>query len=89
VRQRSIPQLPTSLPPRGLSREIASQYIGVSVSKFDEMVTDGRMPSPKRIDARKVWDRDALDRAFFALPDDGADRDANPWDADLVAGRAA
>lgn len=74
--------LPLSLPPRGLSREVAAQYIGVSAGKFDEMVSDGRMPQPKRIDARKLWDRDALDRAFWALPEDGAGEGAavNPWD---------
>lgn len=74
--------LPISLPPRGVSRETAAQYIGVGVSKFDQMVLDGRMPAPKRIDGRKVWDRDALDLAFFALPsDDGAlPGSANPWD---------
>lgn len=75
--------LPLSLPPRGLSREASAAYIGVSVGKFDEMVADGRMPAPKRIDARKLWDRDALDLAFWALPDDGAGDGAgaaNPWD---------
>lgn len=74
--------LPLSLPPRGLSREVAAQYIGVSVGKFDEMVGDGRMPQPKRIDTRKLWDRDALDRAFWALPEDGegVGGGANPWD---------
>ena len=69
----------STLAPRGLGREVASQYIGVSAGKFDQMVSDGRMPQPKRIDGRKVWDREALDRAFFALPDEGAN-DNNPWD---------
>ena len=64
--------------PRGLSRELAADYIGVSTTKFDAMVDDGRMPQPKRIDRRKVWDRLAVDRAFNELP--GSD-DYNPWDA--------
>jgi hypothetical protein len=76
---RKYEALPPSLPPRGLCREASARYIGISPGKFDEMVEDGRMPSPKRIDARKVWDRTALDMAFDALPaDDDAD---NPWDA--------
>jgi hypothetical protein len=62
--------LPVSLPPRGLSREAAAQYVGISPVKFDEMVNDGRMPRPKRIDSRKVWDRRALDLAFDGLSDD-------------------
>lgn len=63
---------------RGLSREQAAAYIGVGVTKFDEMVADGRMPPPKRIDARKVWDIRELDSAFDALPDDGI---AEEWSA--------
>jgi hypothetical protein len=77
---RERPDLPNSLPPRGLSREVASRYIGISVTKFDQLVQEGRMPVPKRIDGRKLWDRDALDGAFWALPDDGPDRTDNPWD---------
>ena len=59
--------LPANLPPRGLNREAAAQYIGVSPVKFDELVEDGRMPKPKRIDSRNVWDRRALDLAFDRL----------------------
>jgi predicted DNA-binding transcriptional regulator AlpA len=51
-------------------REEAAAYIGVGVTKFDQMVSDGRMPRPKRIDGRCVWDRVAVDRAFAALPDE-------------------
>ena len=69
--------LPPSLAPRGLSRSWSAAYIGVSPTKFDEMVGDGRMPKPKRIDGRVVWDRLGLDSAFAALPD-GSDRD-DPW----------
>ena len=59
---------------------MAARYVGCSPTKFDEMVEDGRKPEPKRIDARKVWVRAALDLAFEALPDDGGGA-ANPWDA--------
>jgi hypothetical protein len=63
--------LPPSLPPRGLSRVQAAAYIGVSPTLFDEMVADGRMPRPKRINRRLVWDRFLLDTAFGELPTDG------------------
>lgn len=66
-------------PRRGLSREEAAVYIGVSVRKFDEMVADGRMPRAKVIDARRVWDTHRLDIAFDALPTDGEEV-SNPWD---------
>lgn len=57
-------------PPRGLGRDDAARYIGVGVTKFDEMVSDGRMPRPRVIDRRRVWDRLALDAAFSDLPGD-------------------
>lgn len=41
------------------------------------MVNDRRMPKPKRIGQRNVWDRLALDEHFAALPDD---TEPNPWD---------
>jgi predicted DNA-binding transcriptional regulator AlpA len=63
--------------PRGLSRVEAAAYVGVSTSMFDIMVKDGRMPQPKRINARTVWDRRRLDEAFEELPDTGS---GNPWD---------
>jgi len=41
---------------RGLSRIEAAGYVGVSPSLFDLMVQDGRMPGPKLINTRTVWD---------------------------------
>jgi len=37
---------------------------------YDAMVKDGRMPKPKRIGARTIWDRHSVERAFRALPGD-------------------
>lgn len=73
--------LPASLPPRGLSRAEAAAYVGVSPGLFDAMVADGRMPQPKRVNARSIWDRLTVDLAFAALPDDGHNREGNPWDS--------
>lgn len=56
-----------SYAPRGLSRAEAARYIGVGETKFDEMVSDRRMPCPKVIDSRRVWDRFAIDVAFSDL----------------------
>lgn len=63
------------LAPRGLSREEAAAYINVSTTLWERMVTDGRMPRPKRIDGRCVWDRVAVDKAFAALPDERGESD--------------
>ena len=66
------------VPRRGLSRDEAAMYIGISAVKFDEMVADGRMPMPVRIDARKVWDLRSLDLAFDALSSEALR--PNSWD---------
>ena len=79
ARLRSV--LPPSIPPRGLSRQQAAEYIGISATKFDEMVKDGRMPKAKQIDGRIVWDRVLLDEAFEALKDaDAPTVPKNEWD---------
>jgi predicted DNA-binding transcriptional regulator AlpA len=69
------------LAPRGLSRVQAAAYVGVSPSLFDELVKDGRMPKPLRINSRTIWDRIRLDEAFEAILDEES-RTSNPWDED-------
>jgi len=66
------------VPRRGLSRDEAAMYIGISAGKFDELVADGRMPAPVRIDGRKIWDIRAIDLAFDALARQNPA--ANSWD---------
>ncbi len=67
------------IPRRGLSRDEAAMYIGISAGKFDEMVADGRMPEPVKIDSRKLWDIRSLDMAFDALPREN-ETDGSSWD---------
>jgi hypothetical protein len=64
-----------SYPPRGMSREDAARWIGVSPGKFDQMRKDGRIGPAKLIDGRKVWDVRALDDAFDALPHEHNEED--------------
>lgn len=68
------------VPRRGLRREEAAVYVGVSAGKFDEMVDDGRMPAPRRIDRRKVWDRLEIDVAFDSLPSENPNSQGSTWD---------
>ncbi len=68
------------IPRRGLSHDEAAMYIGISAGKFDEMLTDGRMPAARRIDGRKVWDVRELDLAFDALPRDNIVPAQNSWE---------
>lgn len=67
------------VPRRGLSRDEAAMYVGISAAKFDELIRDGRMPSPVNIDRRKVWDIRALDLAFDELSTEIGTR-ASSWD---------
>jgi predicted DNA-binding transcriptional regulator AlpA len=71
-----------SIEPRGLDRTKAAAYVGVSPSLFDQMVDDGRMPSPKIINSRRVWDRRELDVFFDAIP---IKEEPDPWDGVLSA----
>ncbi len=73
--------LPVSCPPCGLTREQSAAFICVGTTLFDEMVADGRMPLPKRINSKNVWGRQALEAAFLALP---SNEDTNPWDEDAA-----
>jgi hypothetical protein len=73
-------QEPHSLPRRGLSRIDAALYVGISPAKFDQLVLDGRMPTARRIDGRKVWDVRELDQCFDDLPHDSAAPAGNSWD---------
>lgn len=69
-------------PRRGLRRQAAALYVGISASKFDEMVQDGRMPAPVRIDTCVIWDIRALDAAFEALAE-GIETRGNDWDKEI------
>lgn len=60
--------------PIGLSREDAAEYISVGTTLFDTMVEDGRMPAPRAINNRNVWDREEIEACFKALPYHGSKR---------------
>lgn len=62
--------------PEELRRKAAAAYVGLGLTKFDELVAGGRMPRPKRIDGCVIWDRYRLDAAFDDLPDDNG---GNSW----------
>nr|WP_244479321.1 hypothetical protein [Rhizobium sp. Leaf384] len=67
----------------GLNRAQAAAFIGVSPSLFDEMVKDGRMPRPKTVGARRIWDRRKLEAAFGRLPGSDVNEDNDSWSVSL------
>ena len=68
---QKLVELPTQRlevnPRRGLRREDAARYVGISTAKFDECVRDGRMPKPFRIDACVIRDLRRLDATIDVL----------------------
>jgi hypothetical protein len=59
-------------PRRGLSREEAAVYIGVSATTFDHLRAAKAMPAPRLVGTRKLWDVRELDLAFDDLPREDA-----------------
>ena len=79
--KQSLEKRLSPIDPRGLSREVAASYIGIGTTLFDSLVAEGRMPKPKLINSRKVWDRQELDIAFNKLPNgEQPDDETNPFD---------
>jgi hypothetical protein len=67
----------------GLGEVEAAAAIGISATKFRALVEEKRMPSPRRLDGRMIWDVDELRAAFKALPHADEDEKADSW-ADVV-----
>jgi predicted DNA-binding transcriptional regulator AlpA len=65
--------------PRGLSRQEAAAYVGISPNVFDQLVKDSLMPQPRFIRSKKVWDRFELDIAFGLLPNSESPQ-SSAWD---------
>jgi hypothetical protein len=54
----------------GLCEAEAAAAIGISATKFRELRKAKRMPDPRRIDGRLIYDVDELRAAFKAIPHD-------------------
>jgi hypothetical protein len=75
-RQDIVARLPIVL---GLAEPEAAAAVGVSASKFRQLVSDRRMPKPRRIDGRLIYDVDELRAAFKSMPHDGDVGEADTW----------
>ena len=72
---------PSLVHKRGLNRKEAAGYVGISPSLFDELVSDGRMPKPFRINSRLLWDIRLIEEAFDEISTQET-QNANPRDED-------
>lgn len=71
-RSAVIANLPVAF---GLGRVESAAAVGISATTFDTLVMAGRMPRPRMIGSRRVWDVDELRAAFKCLPKDGEAED--------------
>ena len=68
---------------RGLGEAEAALYVALGATKFSALVRDGRMPRPRLIDGRRIWDVDDIDAAFRELPVEGEiPQGKHPWHDD-------
>ncbi|WP_198672381.1 helix-turn-helix transcriptional regulator [Pseudogemmobacter bohemicus] len=59
---------PHITPPGSLRREDAARYCGCSPAHFDKLVREGIMPEARNLGGVKVWLREELEQAMYALP---------------------
>ena len=65
-----------------MRRDEAAAALGISPTKFDELVADGRMPKPIKVDAMRLYDTEQVREAWLRIRDAEADNDngKNPFD---------
>ena len=68
------PRIVIDFAPRGLSADEAARYIGVGRTMFDELVAARKMPRPKRIGTRVIYDRFEVDACFSEIESAPANR---------------
>lgn len=71
-----LPTLPVVF---GLGEIEAAAAVGISSTKFRELVGLGAMPRPRRVGGRLVYDVDELRAAFKAMPRDKEEPEADTW----------
>jgi Helix-turn-helix domain len=67
---------------RGLSRQEAATYLGISPSKFDELRKANRIAPPKVLDGRLIFTVERLDEFLDSLPDENQTSN-DDWTASL------
>jgi hypothetical protein len=83
TRQSILPTVPLVF---GLPEAEAAVAVGVSQTKFRELVADRTMPPARVVGGKLVYDVDELRLAFKAIPHQGGDAEAevDTW-ADVIS----
>jgi predicted DNA-binding transcriptional regulator AlpA len=58
---------PLVIEPRGLRRDVAAAYLGVSPSYFDQLIAKNLVPVSRRLGTVMIWDRRELDQCFSEI----------------------
>ncbi len=76
MRRRTKSEISLQLPiRRGLSECEAAVYLSISPSYFRKLVEMRKMPRPRIVGSRRIWDIEELDMAFKCLPREDGDAD--------------
>lgn len=54
--------------PLGLGLNEAAAYLGLGPSLFERLVAEGKMPFPRQLAGRRVWDAEEVAAAFRRIP---------------------
>lgn len=73
--------LPPGVYPFAVPLDAAAALVGVSSNYFGQLVEEGRMPQPREIGRRVLWDTEEVKAAWRAIPKRGEAAKANSWDA--------
>ncbi len=63
-----------SLPPYGLTRPQAAEFVGLKLAKFDNEVKLGNLPRPVRFGRSTVWTTKALQEALDEMSGAAAEK---------------
>jgi excisionase family DNA binding protein len=63
----------------GLPEIEAAASVGISQTKFRELVAAGTMPSPRIVGGKLVYDVDELQAAFKNMPHRGNEAEEDTW----------
>lgn len=61
---------PITWMPLALCRDAAAETLSIGTTMFDELVKDGKLPKPKRLKGRVLWDSRRLAEAWDAIEED-------------------
>lgn len=69
MRKRSViptppPAGPSGIPPYRVRAKHAAAHVGIAVSNFYKLVSEGKMPAPRKMGNRSFWDLKEVEAGF-------------------------